>query len=213
MSQARVSSIQAIRDFRATLIKVLAQVNDSLGAVNLESRRSLEWILERQPEFWKAEIRRCQDNVLQAKNDLHRCRSSPLPGGGTPSCMEEKKALQRAQDRLKYAEEKAVKTRQWGATVQREVIEYEGRANQLAALLDGTMPQAVAYLDQALASLDAYLAIGGTGAATMAGSGGTGPMTRPTEEAADRVETAEDPVQPSQETVELQPPTTEGAAP
>jgi hypothetical protein len=208
MSEARVNSIQAIRDFRAALLSFIHEVNDSLTSVNLESRRSLEWILERQPDFWKNEVRRGQDNVLQAKNDLHRCRSSPLPGGGTPSCMEERKALDRAQQRLKWAEEKVVKTRQWGATLQREVIEYEGRSNQLAALMDGTMPQAVAFLDHALQALEGYLEIssaaGGSAAAAPGAIGGVARQAQETPE--EKVETAEDAPSPSAETLDLTPP-------
>jgi hypothetical protein len=39
--------------------------------------------------------------VVEAKIELERCRVSSLPGGGTPSCMEEKKALDRAKLRAR----------------------------------------------------------------------------------------------------------------
>ncbi|MGE0605866.1 MAG: hypothetical protein AB7O62_01980 [Pirellulales bacterium] len=159
MSQARVTSVQAIADFRACLISFGAQVRDALTSVNLETRRTLEWILDRQPSFWEAEIRRWSDNVLEAKKDLHRCRSWPTPGGGVPSCLEEKKALDRAKIMLGRAEEKLVVTKRWGSTVQREVMEYDGRANQLAAWLDGTLPAAIAYLDRSLNAIDAYMSV------------------------------------------------------
>lgn len=153
---ARVTSIDAVREFRAALLSFLHDARDALLSVELENRRALEWMTEGQPNHWQNEIRRGEDAVQRAKDDLHRCRASPLPGGDTPSCMEEKKTLERAQQRLAHAREKAEATRRWARTVQHEIIEYTGRANQLHGALDADLPAAVAFLDRALASLDAY---------------------------------------------------------
>ncbi len=185
MSQARVTSVQAIADFRAYLISFGAQVRDALTSVNLETRRTLEWILDRQPAFWEAEVRRWSDNVLEAKKELHRCRSWPTPGGGVPSCLEEKKALDRAKIWLARAEEKQVVTKRWGSTVQREVMEYDGRANQLAAWLDGTLPAAIAHLDRSLNAIDAYMSIHNPVSSVTGGAvAGTASVSRPEEEQA-----------------------------
>jgi len=153
---ARVTSIDAVREFRAALLVFLHDARDALLSVELENRRALEWISDGQPNFWRNEIRRGEEAVLRAKDDLHRCRASPLPGGGVPSCMEERKALERAQNRLVHARDKAETTKRWSRTVQHEITEYTGRANQLHGTLDADMPEAVKFLDRALASLDAY---------------------------------------------------------
>jgi hypothetical protein len=176
---ARVRSTDSIREFRASLLEFSHDLRDALSSVDLETRRALEWILERQPAYWQHQVRVGHDRVLAAKNDLHRCRSSPLPGGGVPSCMEERKALERAQRRLAYAEEKVLKVRQWGHTSQQEITEYAGRANQLVAVLDGDLPRAVEFLNRVLSSLESYLAVGGSvdqGVVGMA-RGGTTPPT------------------------------------
>ena len=81
---ARVTSIDAIREFRAALLEFAHDARDALSAVDLETRRALEWVLERQPAYWHQQVRLGHDRVLEARNDLHRCRASPLPGGGTP---------------------------------------------------------------------------------------------------------------------------------
>lgn len=165
MSQARITSVDAVRDFRAFLLTFADQIRDGLTSVDLESRRTLEWILARQPAYWEAEVRRQTDAVQEAKKELHRCRSWPTPGGGVPSCLEEKKALERATARLRRAEEKQAATRRWGPTVQREVNEYEGRSNQLAAWMDGSLPQAIVYIDRSLRAIEAYMALHGSGGA------------------------------------------------
>jgi hypothetical protein len=109
-------------------------------------------------------VRKRGDAVVQAKAELHRCRSVPTPGGGVPSCHDQKKALDKAQLRLQEAEEKVRAVRYWGAVVQHEVAEYQGRANQLTVLLEGDLPRAVAALDRIVSALDSYLTIGAAAA-------------------------------------------------
>jgi hypothetical protein len=158
MSQARVLSLDALRRFRAALVNFGQEARAALVAIDLETRRSLEWAQDWQPAYWQQEVRKAEEAVLQAKKDLHRCRATPLPGGGTPACMEERKALERAQRRLAHCEEKVVRTRQWGHTLDHEASEYQGRKNQLDAALDGELHAAIVFLDRTIASLEAYLA-------------------------------------------------------
>lgn len=162
MPSARVQSVAAIAEFRAALIQFAHEVRKSLDSTGLEVRRGLEWIVDEQPRYWQQQIRVRGDEVLQAKNDLHRCRSMPAPDGHIPSCIEQKKALEKAQRRLREAEEKLKLTRQWGRVIEREVTEYDGRSNQLAGHLDAAMPRAVATLDRILATLESYLAVAGS---------------------------------------------------
>ena len=123
-------------------------------------RRSLEWILELQPAYWKNEVRRREHVVNEAKNDLHRARLRTLPGGGTPSCMEERKALNQAQQRLAHAHEKVQLVKHWARLLEHEAAEYTGRAMQLDTLLDSTVPRALTFLDRATAQLELYVATG-----------------------------------------------------
>jgi hypothetical protein len=156
---AHVGSFEAVRDFRAALHTFLEEVRDAMCSYDLEVRRSLEWLLEAQPRRWQQQVRACEDEVVKAKIDLERCRSSSLPGGGTPSCMEERKALERARQRKQYAEQKVESVRRWGSLIQREAAEYAGRAHQLASVFDADLPQAIALLDRVLDALESYAAL------------------------------------------------------
>ena len=157
---AAVQSIDAIRDFRSALQEFCHEARAALVDVDLEVRRSLEWLLEYQPAYWQAELRRREDAVNDAKNELHRARMRTLPGGETPACMDERKSLDRAQLRVHEAQEKVQLVREWARREQHEVGEYQGRAAQLNNLIDGTMPRAFSFLEQAIAQLEAYLAAG-----------------------------------------------------
>lgn len=166
---ASVQSIDAIRDFRAALVEFTQEARSAMVDIDLELRRANEWLHEVQPSFWRNEIRRAADEVNETKKDLHRKRLMTLPGGGTPSCMEERKAVEKAERRQRHAEEKIEITREWARAEQHEVTEYEGRATQLATLIDGTVPKAISFLDHTIAHLEAYVLAGRP-------AGGTSPL-------------------------------------
>jgi hypothetical protein len=157
---AHVASLQAIRDFRAALITFCDDARDALAMLDIEVRRGQQFIVEEQMQFWQRQIHVCGDAVQAAKSELDRARQMPVPGGHA-SCREERMALERAQMRVRTAYEKEELTRRWSRKVDHEVAEYNGRAMQLVSLLDGKMPQAVAFLDRVLDDLAAYLAVGG----------------------------------------------------
>jgi len=167
---ASVRSIDVIREFRADLQEFCEEVRSALVDVDLEVRRGLEWVLDEQPAYWRHEARLATDAITQAKVELNRARMRTLPGGGTPSCIEEQKAVDRAERRLRHAEDKIKTVRIWGRTEQREVDEYTGRATQLTTQLDSTIPRAVSFLDHSIANLESYLAVGNA-AATAARAG------------------------------------------
>jgi 16S rRNA (cytosine1402-N4)-methyltransferase len=53
------------------------------------------------------------DLVNQAQKDLEHCRTYKKVGDNEPSCIEEKKALEKAKKKLAFAEEKAEAVRRW----------------------------------------------------------------------------------------------------
>jgi hypothetical protein len=164
---AHVGSLAAVRDFRAAMVTFLHEAREALGSNAVELRRTLEWLLEAEPARWQQEVRCSEEMVTEAKIELERCRHSKLPGGDTPSCMEERKQLERARQRLLYAEQKVDAVRKWGYAMQSEADEYRARASQLSDLVEADFVDALLLLDRVLESLDAYVASspGGKGTA------------------------------------------------
>jgi hypothetical protein len=173
---AHVGSIGAVRDFRAALVSFAQEAREAVDSFEMEVRRTLDWLLESQPQYWQHEVRKCEDRVTEAKIELERSRNSKLPGGETPSCMEERKALERARARRQYTEEKVESVRKWGYAAQREEAEYAGRASQLSGMFDADLPQAIAELDRVLTSLESYMALDFQGSEPAIS---TPPMRRP----------------------------------
>ncbi len=156
---ANVRSIESLREFRAALHTFVQEAREAMCSYDLEIRRALDWLTKDQPQRWKMETRKCEDAVVQARLELERRRGMKLPGGETPSCMEEKKAVERARQRRQYAADKVEAVRKWGYAVEHEVDEYSGRANQLQDVIDAELPRAIGMLDRALTALEAYTAI------------------------------------------------------
>ena len=155
---AHVGSLAAVRDFRAAMVIFLHEAREALGSNSLELRRTLDWLLEAEPARWHHEVRHAEDLVTDAKIELERCRHSKLPGGDTPSCMEERKQLERARQRLLYAQEKVEAVRKWGYAIELEAGEYQARAGQLSDLVEADFADALSLLDRVLESLEAYAA-------------------------------------------------------
>jgi len=153
---ARVTSIDALRDWRDALCVFKDEAAEGLCANDIEIRRFFDW-LDQQTKYWQNEIRRREDLVVQARNALVRKKMMITPAGREPDTIEEQKALRKAKARLVQAEEKFEKARQLGPVIHRAVEEYQAPARRLSGMLDCDVPQALALLGQKLASLDAYL--------------------------------------------------------
>ncbi len=154
---AYVSSISAIQEFRNALVMYVADSRQGVGTLEAEIRRAFDWIAIDRAQHWRHEIRRAMDAVARAKDDLHNARTFKSIGDYTPSCVDERKALQRAEERLKIAEGKAEAVRKWTRSLQHELNEFAGRMSQFAAVLEIDLPKAMATLDRVLSSLDRYV--------------------------------------------------------
>jgi len=151
---ARVTSIEALQEFRADLCKFGDRAKDGLSSVQLEMQRTLDW-LEDQEKSWQREVRRWEEAVTQARAELARRKMIRI-GDRAPDCTEQEDILRAALRRLDEAEDKLAKTSRWLPHFRRAVEEYQGPARQLAGFLEGEQPRALALLDQKIDALEAY---------------------------------------------------------
>src|SRR5438552_7194239 len=122
-SQARVASLDRVQEFRTAYAKFGDAARQGLLTVEIEIRRMLDWLEKDQVAFWKAEIRRREEKVNEAKAALHRKRITAA-FGHTVGDTDELVALRKAQARLQEAEEKMKAVKQWYLVVEQEVNEY-----------------------------------------------------------------------------------------
>jgi hypothetical protein len=123
------------------------------------------------------------DLVNKAIKDLEHCRTFKKVGDNTPSCVEEKKALEKARQRLQRAEQKAEAVRRWTPVVQQQFRETCVRLVRFRDVIDVDCPRAMAQLDKMLRALDAYRQVASpTGETAGDGAGGGANVTRQLDE-------------------------------
>jgi len=157
-TQANVQSIEALRDFRAALVAFADEALGALGAVDMEIRRTQQWLQHDQRMFWQGEIKRRREQVSMARSELARRKLGKMYGHGT-SHSEQKEILDRAEGRMKEAEARAAMVKKWEPLLQQAVLEYHGQSRRVADLIGGDMPRSMALLDRIIASLDAYASL------------------------------------------------------
>ena len=156
---ANVQSVSAISEFRSALCTFIVEARQALAAMEMEARRALEYITVDQAQAWNAEVRRGREKVQQCKLEIHNVRTFKRIADYTPSCIDEKKALAKAERRLQVAEIKVEAVRHWGRLAEQAFREFQARLAQFISVLDGELPKGVASLEQMMASLDRYFAV------------------------------------------------------
>src|SRR5262245_15708731 len=187
MSDARITDVTALADFRAALAEFALAASQSLTDIQLELRRGLDWITGDRGVHWQSEARRSADLVARAKDELVHSRTYKKVGDYTPSCIEEKKAVEMAKRRLEHAEQKVQAVRHWTLAARRAVDEFQGPVQQLMGMIDGDIPRAIALLERMSVALEQYSTVAAPTAAAWEQLTGesTQSMAQPAEELGD----------------------------
>jgi hypothetical protein len=179
--QADVKSIDTLAFVKTAFASFGHETGQALAEIEMQGQRAVEYICVDRAAYWKAEIRRMSDLVNKAIKDLEHCRTFKKVGDNTPSCVEEKKALEKARQRLQRAEQKAEAVRRWTPVVQQQFRETCVRLVRFRDVIDVDCPRAMAQLDKMLRALDAYRQVASPTGDT-AGAGGGANVTRQLDE-------------------------------
>ncbi len=152
---ARVISIDAIRTFRSHLCTYIEEASVALTDSHADVQRTVHWIKHDRVRFWQGEIRRRSEKVAQAKSELYRAQLASRDE--RPSCVIERKALARAEQRLAEAQTKFGNSKKWALELERESMLYRGQCQRFSGALTGDLPRAVALLEQSANRLEEYV--------------------------------------------------------
>lgn len=162
---ANVHSIPMLRDFRAALANYGDEAREAQAVNDMTVKRSIDWFQNDLLKFWQSEIRKREEAVTNARGEYERCRMQSF-GDRVPDCTDQKVALKKAQVRLEEAQEKLKAVKKWSRVLDEEMQDYQAQSQQLADMLAGEIPKAMAEMDRLLSALEAYLGV----AAPMAAS-------------------------------------------
>lgn len=154
---ANVLSVQALKDFKNVMINFAEEARNALGGVDMELRRMRDWLERDQLGYWQAQVKRRNEEVMQARSDLHR-RKISQQGSDAVSDAEQKEALREAMRRLRVAEEKVALVKRLIPALHHAIAEYHSHSQPLGDHLTGGFERSVAGLVRMITALDAYLA-------------------------------------------------------
>ncbi|MHB1426039.1 MAG: hypothetical protein ACYC3I_22990 [Gemmataceae bacterium] len=158
MSQsARVNSLDALKALHAALARYGPEAREALGAAEMEIRRVLDYLHE-QLKHWQRQVEKRREDVNRAGADLTHARA--LRKGERSGYVEQEIALAKAKNRLREAEEKVSVVKRWLLHLPQAIHEYEGPSRRLAGMLDSDLKQGLAVLENKIAILEAYTAVG-----------------------------------------------------
>ena len=157
MSSAQVHSLEKLIDFQAALAIYCQHAKEALTGIDVEIRRMQNWLEERM-QFWHAEVRRLEDDVFRARQEL--ARKQLMRVGDRPAdTTEQEIALAKAKARLEHAEQKRAACRRWLRDFPDALAEYQGHAVNCQSILEADMPRMLAFLDRKMDLLEAYAQI------------------------------------------------------
>lgn len=153
-----VSSIDVLRAVREAFILFAEDAQSSLGSMDAEIRRCIDWLTHDQRVYWQSEIKKRTEKLSEAKAELHRKQLSQMFGQHAHD-SEQREHVRDAKRRLEEAEDKLEQVRRWLPVVERAVMEYNGQARPFADLVEFDVERSVGLLDNMIGALEEYIQI------------------------------------------------------
>jgi hypothetical protein len=157
MPAARVTSVEALRDAKTALAKFVHEVSTALGEVDVEAGRTIQWLRMEQVPFWKNQIIRRSELLARARSELLRKQLSSMQEN--PSCVDERKAVEKAKAALADADARLKRTKFWITELDREWTLYRGSITALQDLTQRDAPKGLARIEKLIRTLYAYAAV------------------------------------------------------
>jgi len=158
--QARVSSIFMLKELRASLGTFAEIASVAIDEAGTDIQHTLRWLREDQYRHWEGQVRTRTEQSVQAKLALKRRQIFDRAlSGTTSSCIDERKALKRAEARLQEAEHRFRCVKTWSQQIDHELSDYRSAIQKLVNAVEVEIPNARARLDKMIDSLEAYVAL------------------------------------------------------
>lgn len=152
---AKVTSIDAIREFQNALRRYQEALQDICEAWNLETHKAHDWIEQDRARYWPHAWKHAENRLVAAQNDLQLAKLAAMQNEHK-SCIDEQKAVERATARQRQCEEKMRLLKHWRSRMRHETEEFRGKLARLRQYNEVDIPRALAGLDRVLQALEKY---------------------------------------------------------
>ncbi len=150
--QAKVTSIDALEAFRASLIVFVHAAHQHLDGVGDDVRRTRSWVQSEQRLHWQGELRRRMRALELAEQELFSAKLSGL----RDNLVVQQNAVRKTKAAVEEAEEKLRNVKLWTRNFDHTADPMLKRLESLRLLLDHDMPKAISFLLQAQKTLEGY---------------------------------------------------------
>lgn len=154
---ADVRSLDALRDARYALAEFRTTVRLALQEASSEVHRTLWWLEHDQLTHWKAQIKRRERLLQDARTELNRAQIGAMDSQVTP--REEIANERKANQALAEAQDKVRRIGHWARTIEHERNMFNGQLQILGRSIDGSLPKAEARIDLMAAQLEQYIQV------------------------------------------------------
>jgi DNA repair exonuclease SbcCD ATPase subunit len=151
-THAKVTSIDALENFRAALIVFLNKAHSAIDQASDEIRRTRSWIQHDQRSHWENEARRRARALAQAEQELLSARMTKA----LDNLSAQQLAVNKARRALEEATEKLRKVKLWIRDFDGTVEPMAKGLNSLRGYLDHDLPQGIAYLAEVEKIMESY---------------------------------------------------------
>jgi archaellum component FlaC len=154
-THAKVTSIDALEVFRASLIVFLSKTHSGLDQATDEIRRTRSWIQHDRRTYWENEARRRARALDQAEQELLSARMAKAHDNLTVQQM----AVHKAKRSLEEAQDKMRKIKIWIRDFDGAVEPLAKGLNSLRGFLDHELPKGIAYLSEVQKIMEGYMEV------------------------------------------------------
>jgi hypothetical protein len=150
--RAHVTSVEALESFRTSLIVYLSKARPALEETGADVQRMRGWLESNQLTYWANEVRRRSQALQEAQQALFSAKLSTFREAGSVEQM----MVHRAKRALDEADAKLRTVKKWNRVFDNHTAPLVKQMEKLQTVLAHDMVAALAYLTQAINTLDAY---------------------------------------------------------
>lgn len=154
-TNARVTSIDALDDFRAKLLVYCARARRLLDDVNDEVVRTRVWLQSDRLPYWKKQVWLKQKKLAAADQELMTARLSDMP----EAVQARRIVVNKCKAALRETEARFERVKKWVKHYGSAVEPKAKVVIQMRQVVDHELRKAIAFLEQAASTLAAYAEI------------------------------------------------------
>ena len=151
-NRVNVTSVEVVKDFRASFIVYLAKARATLEEVTSDVGRTRAWVGVNQRVYWEALAKHRKQILDEAQEILLSSKMSSMRRVSASEQM----AVAKAKRAYEEAEGKLRIIKRWDRDFENQTQPLARQMEKLHSLLADDAEKAVTYLTQALAALDDY---------------------------------------------------------